>query len=186
MELQLQDLIASIRKDGVEAATAESAAIIEAAQKKAAEIVAAAKAEADAERETAERDIEKMRNAAVIAADQARRNAALGFRAEMQKEYQKLLAADVKALLKDEALGKLIKAVLNEEDMSLYTAEVNTVTDALKGELKEAVANGLELKANPDVKGGFRFVSRDGSGYIDCSDEEIAAMLMPFFGELSI
>lgn len=186
MELQLQELIASIRKDGVEAAAAESAAIIEEAKKKAAEIIAGAKAEAAAERETAEKDIEKLRNAAVIAAEQARRNAALGFKAEMQKEYQKLLAADVKALLRDEALGKLIKAVLNEEDMSLYTAEVGTVSEALKAELKEAVENGLELKANPEVKGGFRFVSKDGSGYIDCSDDEIAAMLRPFFGELSI
>lgn len=184
MELQLQDLIASIRKDGVDAATAEAATIIEEATRKAESIVAAAKAEAAAERENAERDIEKLKSSALIAAEQAKRNATLSFKAEVKKEYEKLLTADVKSLLKDEALGKLIKAVLNEEDMSLYTAEVGVVSDALKTELKDAVEKGLELKASPEAKSGFRFAAKDGSGYIDCSDEEIASMLMPFFGEL--
>ena len=186
MELQLQDLIASIRKDGVDAAEAEAAAIIDAAKKKAEEIVSAAKAEAQTERENAARDIEKLRLSAVTAAEQARRNACLGFKAEVQKSFEKLLAADVKAGLKDEALAKLIQAVLAEEDMAAYTAEVETVTDALKKELREAVEQGLVLKASPEAKGGFRLVANDGSGYIDCSAEELAAMLLPYFGELSL
>lgn len=46
MELQIQDLVSSIRKDGIEAANAEAEAIISEAKKKAETIVADAKAEA--------------------------------------------------------------------------------------------------------------------------------------------
>ena len=33
---------------------------------------------------------------------------------------------------------------------------------------------------------GFRLCAKDGSGYIDCSDEELAEQLAPFFRELRI
>lgn len=45
MELQIQDLVSSIRKDGIDAANAEAEAIITEAKKKAEAIVADAKSE---------------------------------------------------------------------------------------------------------------------------------------------
>ena len=46
MELQIKDLVSSIRKEGVDAANAEAETIISEAKKKAETIVADAKAEA--------------------------------------------------------------------------------------------------------------------------------------------
>ncbi len=46
MELQIQDLVSSIRKDGIDAANAEAEAIIAEAKKKADAIIADAKSEA--------------------------------------------------------------------------------------------------------------------------------------------
>ena len=46
MELQIQDLVSSIRKEGIEAANAEAESIIAEAKKKAESIVAGAKSEA--------------------------------------------------------------------------------------------------------------------------------------------
>ena len=50
------------------------------------------------------------------------------------------------------------------------------------GELKA----GLELRLSKKVRTGFRLCTKDGSGYIDCSDEELAEQLAPFFRELRI
>ena len=57
MELQIQDLVSSIRKDGIEAANAEAEAIISEAKKKAETIVADAKAEAKSVQEASEKEI---------------------------------------------------------------------------------------------------------------------------------
>ena len=57
MELQIQDLVTSIRKEGVEAANAEAESIIAEAKKKADSIVASAKAEAQQVRDASEKEI---------------------------------------------------------------------------------------------------------------------------------
>ena len=63
---------------------------------------------------------------------------------------------------------------------------VASVTDALKSELAGELKAGLELRLSKKVRTGFRLCAKDGSGYIDCSDEELAEQLAPFFRELRI
>ena len=77
-------------------------------------------------------------------------------------------------------------AALQGEDASAYAAEVASVTDALKSELASELKAGLELRLSKKVHTGFRLCAKDGSGYIDCSDEELAEQLAPFFRELRI
>ena len=77
-------------------------------------------------------------------------------------------------------------AALQGEDASAYAAEVASVTDALKSELAGELKAGLELRLSKKVRTGFRLCTKDGSGYIDCSDEELAEQLAPFFRELRI
>ena len=57
MELQIQDLVTSIRKEGVEAANAEAEAIIAEARRKADSIISSAKTEAQQYKDTAEKEI---------------------------------------------------------------------------------------------------------------------------------
>ena len=47
--------------------------------------------------------------------------------------------------------------------------------------IAEEIRNGLEIKPVKGVSAGFRLASKDGSGYFDCSDDEIMQMLKPFF-----
>ena len=86
----------------------------------------------------------------------------------------------------DKALAALITAALQGGDASAYAAEVASVTDALKSELAGELKAGLELRLSKKVRTGFRLCAKDGSGYIDCSDEELAEQLAPFFRELRI
>lgn len=184
MELQIQDLVSSIRKDGIEAANAEAEAIISEAKKKAETIIADAKAEAKNIQETSEKEIGILKESAALSAEQAKRDAMLAFKNEVQTEFEKILSAKIKNNLSDAALGKLIQAVVADEDVQNYSVEVAEVSDSLKAELAEEIKNGLEIKPTRSVRAGFRLAARDGSGYFDCSDEEIMQMLMPYFRNL--
>ncbi len=186
MELQIQDLVSSIKKEGIEAAQAEADSIIARAKEEAAAILAEARAEADKAREKAAGDIEMLKDSARVNAEQARRDAELSFKNSVQKEFEKILAFDIQKTVSGETLATLIKAVLTDEDPAAYRAEVAEVTEGLKGELAEQVKNGLEIRVSDRIKGGFRLASKDGSGYFDCSDEEITTMLKPFFSDLNI
>ena len=186
MELQIKDLVESIKKEGVDTAKAEAEAIITEAKKKAPEIVSKAESQAKLTKETSEREIAALKENALVSAEQAKRDAVLSFKAEIQSEYEKILSAKVNGQLGDEALATLIKAVLSDEDVSKYTAELNSVSDSLKSLLADEIKKGLEIKPVKNVKAGFRLAAKDGSGYFDCSDEAITQMLMPFFKDLSL
>lgn len=184
MELQIQDLVTSIRKEGIEAANAEAAAIIAEAKKKAEAIVQDAKAEAKNAKEASEKEIGILKESALVSAEQAKRDAVLAFKTEIKGEFEKILKADVKKALNDAALGSLIRAAIQDEDMAKYTAEVAEVSENLKQELAEEIGKGLEIRPTKGVQAGFRLAAKDGSGYFDCSDEEIMQMLMPYFRNL--
>ena len=186
MEMQIGDLISAIKKDGVDAAQAEAERIVAEARKEAAEIVAAAKAEAEQLRAKSESETELRKESARVAAEHAKRDAMLSFQNSVRDEFEKILSADVSRSMDASLLAKLILAAVGGEDPARYTAEVKEVTDALKGELAEKIRGGLSIKANPNVKVGFRLAAKDGSGYFDCSDEAIAEMLRPYFSEFVI
>ena len=184
MELQIQNLVSSIRKEGIEAANKEAESIIAEAKKKAEAIVAGAKTEAQQYKDGAEKEISILRESAAVSAEQAKRDAVLAFKAEIQGEFEKILAADIRKELSGESLGKLIRAAVAGEDISAYAAEVSDVSDALKAELADEVKKGLEIRPSKNVQQGFRLAAKDGSGYFDCSDDAIMEMLMPYFRNL--
>ena len=184
MELQIQDLVSSIRKEGIDAAKSEADSIIAEANKKAEAIVADAKAEAKRTKESSEKEIAILKESAAVGAEQAKRDAMLAFKAEVQAEYEKILSAKVQKTLGGETLGKLIRAAVQGEDVSAYTAEVAEVGDALKAELADEIKKGLVIRPTKGIRAGFKLAANDGSGYFDCSDDEIVEMLMPYFRNL--
>ena len=175
MELQIQDLVSSIKKDGIDSANQQAAAILADARKQADAIIADAKSQADKLRDDAKAEIEVFKNSAQLSAQQAKRDAVLAFRQEVQQEFEKILAADVGKALDQQTLAKLIQAALQGEDVSGYAVEVG-----------QLLKNGLELRPSKKVGAGFRLAAKDGSGYFDCSDQEIAEMLMPFFRDMHL
>ncbi len=185
MELQIQDLVSSIKKEGIEASQKEAEAILAAANQNASDIVAKAKAEAASMKAEAEQSIATLRTGALENAQQAQRDAVLSFKESIEDEFKKILTADIKKTVNGDTLAKLIKAALADEDPSKYVAEVAEVTEGLKSELAAEVKKGLEIKVSPNARSGFRLAAADGSGYFDCSDEEIANMLQPYFSSLN-
>ena len=186
MELQIQDLVSSIRKEGIEVANAEAESILAEAKKKADSLIAGAKAEAQQYKDASEKEIAILKESAEVSAEQAKRDAVLAFKTEIQEEFEKILAADIRKEMSGEALGKLIRAAVAGENVADYVAEVAEVGEALKAELAAEIKNGLEIKPGKNVQNGFRLAAKDGSGYFDCSDDGIMEMLMPYFRNLHI
>ncbi|MCR4672613.1 MAG: hypothetical protein K5637_05185 [Lachnospiraceae bacterium] len=185
MELQIQDLVSSIRKEGIDAANSEANAILAEAKNKADALVADAKAEAKRTLESAEKEIGILKESAIVSSDQAKRDALLAFKSAVQSEYENILSGKINSSLDGEALGKLISAAVKGEDVSGYTAEVAEVSDSLKSALAEEIKGGLTIKPTKGVQAGFRLAANDGSGYFDCTDDEIMQMLMPYFRNLA-
>ena len=152
-------------------------AIIAEAKKKAEAIIADAKAEAARTKEASEKEITTLRESAIVSAEQAKRDALLAFKAEVQAAYERILAAKIRDSFTGESLGKLIRAAAEGEDLSAYTAEVAEVSESL---------TGLTIRPTKGIQAGFRLAANDGSGYFDCSDKEIMEMLMPYFRKLEI
>ena len=118
MELQIQDLVSSIKKDGIDSANQQAAAILADARKQADAIVAEAKSQADKLRDDAKAEIDVFKTSAQLSAQQAKRDAVLAFRQEIQKEFEKILAADVGKALDQQTLARLIQAAVQGEDVS--------------------------------------------------------------------
>ena len=188
MEIQLQELIDKIKKDGIESASreavkvkrdaeAEAARIIAAAQKEAADIVSKGKTEAEGS--------EKAGKAAL---EQASRNLILAFRGQIQDLLVKLVAETVSSFYSvdvvKEILPDLIKnwAAKNTDSLSVLLSEgdLKKLDEAFRAKLVSTLKGGVELKPDKTIGSGFRIAEKDGSAFYDFSSEAVAAMLSAY------
>ena len=184
MEIQIQDLVTSIKKEGLEKAQAEADRLIAEANEKARKILLDAEDKARGMTEKAAAEANALKASALEDAAQARRDAAIAFKDEIKGEFEKLLARDIRAVMDKDTLVRLIAAALGDEDPALYTAEIAKAQEGLAAELAQELKQGLSVRVSKQVKAGFRLTANDGSGYFDCSDEEIMKMLEPYFREI--
>lgn len=187
MEQQIKDLIDSIRKDGIDAANAESEKIIQEAQAKASSIIAAAEAEKARLLKEAEKEIQLSRTSSEDSIKQAARNVSLQLKKSIEDEYSAILKQAVKGGLKGKPLMDLVKIVL-EGDVSgkaveLSKADLEALSVDLSVVFAEEIKKGLEFRPSPVLQAGFRVVEKDGSGYVDVSDEKCAELLLPYLSE---
>ncbi|MDR2150383.1 MAG: V-type ATP synthase subunit E [Spirochaetaceae bacterium] len=185
MDIQLQELIDKIKKEGIEAtqaeiaqqkakAEAEARHIIEAAQKEAAAIIAQGKI--DAERSEA---------AGKAALEQAARNLILAFKAEIETLLGKLVrqelstayTADVLKLTLPDLLKSWVSAQTNTIDLIVSESDLQKLQDFFNAKLDEQLKKGITLKSSRNIGAGFRIAAKDGSAYYDFSDEAVAEML---------
>ncbi|MCF0262291.1 MAG: V-type ATP synthase subunit E [Sphaerochaetaceae bacterium] len=182
MEIQIQDLVQSIKRDGIEEAKKEAEAIVNAAKAEASKIVESSKVEAQKNLESAQREIESSK--ALI--KQAERDAVLCVKKELQNVLSGILASKIGTELTGENLAKLIQAAISGQNPSDFTVEIESANKALKSALASEIEKGLEIKPVKGMSGKMKLVCKDGSGFIDFSDEEIAALLKPFLGEIKV
>lgn len=186
MEIQLQDLIEQIKKDGVEVAEEKAEAIIEAAKTEADKIISNAKAEADKIIASAKETNERMVTSSEDAIRQAGRNLLISFRESVSKELNAILNQNVTEVYSSEKLAELIIKVVeawaknpDAENIAviLNSESLNKLESVIIAGLKEKMLNGITLKAGDNFDGGFRIAVNNGSAYYDYSTEAVVEML---------
>ena len=186
MEVQLQELIEQIKKDGAEVAEAEAKAIVEAAKSDAEKIIADAKAQAEKILAGAKTETERMTKSSEDAIRQAGRNLLISFRESVARELKTIVGENVTAVYSSDAFARLIINIVESwankpdaEDIAviLNTQDLNELEETLLAVLKEKMLKGITLKANDHFDGGFRIAVKDGSAYYDYSTEAVVDML---------
>ena len=189
MDVQLQELIDKIKKDGVVTAEAEAAKIVEASEKKAEGIIADAQAKAAEIIKNAKAETERMEKASEEAIIQAGRNMLLSFKDSLIGELDGLIKAETEKAESKDVLTKLIpetvKAWAKNADASelsvlLSEKDLKILESALTSELKAAVSKGLEIKPDKTLSAGFRIGVKNGAAYYDYSADSLAEMFAAY------
>ena len=189
MEVQLQELVDKIKKDGVAAADEKAAEIIRAAEEKAKNIIEKAEAEAQESVKKAEAEALRFQKAAESSIDQAGRNTLISFRQGLLNELNAIIKAETAKNYDSAVLKNLIPEAVkgwvktgNTENLSVILADkdLKELESSLSAALKEHVSKGLELKADSKIAGGFRIGTKDGSAYYDFSAEAVADLFSSY------
>ena len=186
MEIQLQELIEQIKRDGVATAEAEAKTIVDAAKAEADKIISYAQSKADKIIAEAKAETERMTKSSEDAICQAGRNLLISFRESVSRELEVIVGDNVEALYSSEMLAELITDVVktwatkpDAEDIAvvLNTDDLKKLEETLLAALKEKMLKGVTLKANDNFNGGFRIAVNNGSAYYDYSSEAVVEML---------
>lgn len=186
MEIQLQELIDQIKKDGVEAAENEAESILDSAKAQAEKIIADAQAQADKILLNAKNENERMVKSGEDAIRQAGRNLLISFRESVARELKAIVGENVSAVYSSDAFAKLITNAVegwvnkpDAEDISviLNSKDLKSLEESMTASLKERMLKGVTLKANDNFDGGFRIAVNNGAAYYDYSAEAVTDML---------
>lgn len=189
MDVQLQELIDKIKKDGVTAAEAKSAEIIESANKKAESIIAAAQEKASEIIKKSKAETERMEKASEEAITQAGRNMLLSFRDSLIKELDSLIQSETTAAESKTILEKLIpetvkawakNAEASELSVLLSEKDLKDLEKSLTSSLKAEISKGLEIKPDKTLAAGFRIGVKNGAAFYDYSAESLAEMFAAY------
>ena len=185
MEQQIQDLINSIKKDGIDSATNESKRIIEEAEKKAEAIIKEANAERDKLIADGMRQLEKEKESFSQSLKMAARDLSLSFKKEVEGKIQALLDEKVKGAFDEALLKDLLKTVIEAEFKGDVVVELpnekkTDIAQSLAEELASSLRKGVELSFSSSLQGGFRVIAKDGRAFIDLSDDEVTKLLYPY------
>jgi V/A-type H+-transporting ATPase subunit E len=195
MDIQLQEFIEKVKKDGIEQATEEAARIRKEADAEATRIIESARKEAASVTEKGRQDAERFEKAALATLEQAARNLILSFKDEIKAILDKIIVKDTQAALAGDTLKALIPEVVkglssgkDTVDVILNENQLKSLEDWAKKALTEEISRGLEIKAGKNLAAGFRISLKDGSAYYDFSGQAVggalAAYLNPRLAEI--
>lgn len=186
MEIQLQELIEQIKKDGVEAAETEAESILNAAKAEAEKIISDAQSQAEKILANTRTENERMVKSSEEAISQAGRNLLISFRESIARELNAIVGENITAVYSSDALAKIIINIVENwankpdaEDLTviLNSNDLKALEETLISALKEKMLGGITLKANDNFDGGFRIAVNNGSAYYDYSAEAVVDML---------
>jgi V/A-type H+/Na+-transporting ATPase subunit E len=188
MEVKLQELIESIKRDGVETAESKADEILKAAEEKAETIISKARHQAEKIESDARKAADMKEQGSISSIKQAGRDLLISLQKSITAIFDTLLKQRVDAKLKDDnLLADLIKAVLKADllsgsDGAIEVPEKNlaAIKKLLLQDAAELLKKGYELKPVKGLSSGFMIEEKDGSGYYSITPEILAEMIGKF------
>lgn len=185
MEIQLQELIEEIKKNGVSVAEQEASNIIHSAKEQAEKILEDAKEQAEKMIRDAKEENQRTVKVSEDAIRQAGRNLLISFRESVGRELTKLVEQEVNEIYSAHLSEVIIKVIENwskafeSNDLTiiLNSDDEKALSGNLIKALKEKMKGGITIKANDNFDGGFRILLDNGNAYYDYSKEAVIDML---------
>ncbi len=187
MEQKIEDLVASIRKEGIDKAREEADRILAEARKEAEGIIKGAEKERDRMIADAGKAIALERSSSEAAIRQAARDVSLSLRKSIEDEYTKILSRKAGEALHGGNLVSLIKAAISGDvsgkAVELSGDDLKALDADIRSEFAAEISKGLEFRASKRVSSGFRISEKDGSGYIEISPDKCQELLYPYLSD---
>ena len=132
MDIQLQELIDKIKKDGVASAESKAQEIIAEAEKKAQAIISSAEEKADSIIKSGKLETERMEKASVDAIRQAGRNLLISFRDGINAQLNALISKETEKVYNSDILKNLIPEVVknwaSKDDVNSLTVLLTEIS----------------------------------------------------------
>lgn len=188
-EVNIQDLLDKIKKEGVEEADRQSQEILDRARLEAEVIVEEAKREAERTLTLAREEVRRKQEAFEQELSQSGRNLVLGVKQEIISLMDRILRREVRSALNSGVLRELIVKLVDrwkkdEEfqgiEVLLSEGERELLEDAVFHAFQEELRKGVLLKPIRTVGAGFRIGEKDGDLHYDFTDAGIAEVLSEY------
>jgi V/A-type H+-transporting ATPase subunit E len=188
MDIQLQELIDKIKREGIESAQADAAKLKAEAEAEAGRIIEDAKKRAAGIVAQGEADRVRSEKAGVAAVEQASRNLVLAFKAEIQGLLDKIVGEAVSSAYSVDVvkgiLPDLVKnwAAKNTDSLAVVLSgdDLSKLDDGFRSQLASKLKGGVDFKVGKSLDGGFHIAEKDGSAFYDFSAEAVAALLSAY------
>ena len=198
MATELQSLLDKIQTEGIAKAEGEAKIILEEAREKATAIVDEAKREKARAEQAAQAAARDFQTRAEQSVRQAARDVVLGVRAAVQDTLDRVLLSGIRETLREDALSDLILEAVRAyiaassgsaaATVKVPEAQAAGLRGALLDKARSVAKDGLEIRADRAVRGGFRVTLADGRVEHDFSEgairEALAGLLRPTLAEL--
>jgi V/A-type H+-transporting ATPase subunit E len=196
MDVQLQELIESIKKEGVDSAQARAAEIVSEAEKSAQAILAAAAAESARQIESGKMQAAQFERMAREALSQAGRDLVLSLEKKIRQLFDSVVLASTREGLTTPVLEQAILSLVSawsskrseELEVLLSPADLARLEKGLSARLGDLMKKGLLLRPVSQIEAGFRIGEKNGAVYYDITAEGITQILTqylnPKLGEL--
>jgi|UPI00039AD06B V/A-type H+-transporting ATPase subunit E len=185
MEIKLENLIAKLKQEGVEAAQKEAAEILQKANAEANAIVAKAKEDAQQIIAAAQQESQKLQRNAEAAIRQAARDTILVTKENLSKLFARAFTTAIARQLQPAFLMELIRKVVESNfgaqlEFSVSPADLEQLKQLLLQETYASIRDVVVLKPERSITAGFRVRRVDENLYYDLDNESIAAFLQEF------
>ncbi len=188
MDVQLKELIETIKSEGVKTAEEKSRSIIGEAEKKANEIISRAKQEAAGIVSDAGSKAAKLEKTGKEALGQAGRDLILSLQSEITKVFTSVVNMETAKVMTGDFLKTAIITLIkswktgdvSKIDLLLSEKDFAELEKSLKADLADLLKSGVEIKPLPGIEAGFRVSEKDGSAYFNFTSEGIGTILSEF------